>query len=99
VLPRTESEAVVVGVFREVLGLDRVGVEDSFFDLGGHSLLAIRIVSRISDYLGISVPIRWLFEAPTPAKLGEYLDTVKWAAPDPGRVDTRAEGERQWLAI
>ncbi len=97
--PRTESESVVVKVFEEVLGIERVGVHEDFFKLGGHSLLAMRVVSRLRERVRTEVAIRWLFEAPTAAKLGEYLDTVRWVAAQDAGNESHAEEGRECLEI
>ncbi|MFJ9106243.1 amino acid adenylation domain-containing protein [Streptomyces sp. NPDC102405] len=65
VTPRTAAEATVAAVWAQVLGMDRVGAHDNFFDLGGHSLLATQIISRLRQSVGAEIPLRTLFEGPT----------------------------------
>ncbi|GHF53719.1 amino acid adenylation domain-containing protein/non-ribosomal peptide synthase protein (TIGR01720 family) [Amycolatopsis bartoniae] len=73
VAPRTDNERLVTAVWADVLGVERVGVEDNFFDLGGDSLLGIRVISRLRAALGADVPARLLFTAPTPERLAAAL--------------------------
>ncbi|MER7583150.1 amino acid adenylation domain-containing protein [Kitasatospora sp. NPDC097691] len=71
--PRTDQERAVAGAWCEVLGVERVGVHENFFDLGGHSLLATRIALRLRDATGLDVPVRALFDRSTVAALAAAL--------------------------
>ena len=80
-LPRSPQEEVLCALYAEVLGVARVGIDDSFFALGGHSLLATKLISRIRTTLDVEVAIRTLFEAPSVEALAKRLDHGEAARP------------------
>ncbi|MFC0430431.1 non-ribosomal peptide synthase/polyketide synthase [Kutzneria buriramensis] len=69
VAPRTDLEAAVAGIWAELLGVPKVGVDDNYFELGGDSILSIRLVSRLQAECGVTVSPRALFTHPTVAEL------------------------------
>jgi len=71
--PRTPFEEMLAAVWREVLGVERVGVDISFFDLGGHSLLAAQLVARVRQVFQVELPLRHLFDEPTVRQLAARL--------------------------
>jgi acyl-coenzyme A synthetase/AMP-(fatty) acid ligase/acyl carrier protein len=71
--PRTPDEERLAAAFAEVLGMERVGIHDSFFHLGGHSLLATQVLSRLRDLFGIELSLQQLFETPTVAGLAPRI--------------------------
>jgi len=83
VATRTPVEELLAEIWAEVLGLEQVGIYDSFFDLGGHSLLATRLISRLRDAFQVEIPLRSLFEAPTVAGLAESVNTSMRAGQAP----------------
>jgi amino acid adenylation domain-containing protein/FkbH-like protein len=105
--PRSPDEEILVGIWREVLGLERVGIRDDFFDLGGHSLLATQVVSRARRTLDLDLDLRDLLDLRTIERLGERVRALRSAgatAQDPpieriGAVDAplSCAQERLWF--
>ena len=71
--PTDAVEEILAGIYAQVLGLERVGVDDSFFDLGGDSILAMRLVAAINTGLDADLSVRALFDAPTVAQLAPRI--------------------------
>ncbi|SUE02485.1 non-ribosomal peptide synthetase [Prescottella equi] len=90
--PTNPLEYTLSDVFTEVLGIDRIGIDDSFFDLGGNSLIATRVTARLSGLLDADIPVRALFEAPTIHALAQWVARERGA----GTGHTRPElGRRE----
>ncbi|BBZ31541.1 hypothetical protein MCNF_01460 [Mycolicibacterium confluentis] len=71
--PSTPTEEILAGIYANILGLDKVGVDDSFFDLGGDSLSAMRLIAAINTTLDTGLAVRTLFDAPTIAALAPNI--------------------------
>jgi amino acid adenylation domain-containing protein/non-ribosomal peptide synthase protein (TIGR01720 family) len=105
--PRGPVEEAIASIFAEVLRAPRVGARDGFFELGGHSLLAAQAVARLRNALGVELPLRAVFEAPTPAELAARIEGALGAAaeaappitrvPRDGPTATSFGQERLWV--
>jgi thioesterase domain-containing protein/acyl carrier protein len=74
--PASPTEEILAGIYAQVLGLDRVGVDDSFFDLGGDSISAMRLIAAINTSLDTDLAVGALFEAPTVEELSQRLQAT-----------------------
>ena len=90
IAPRTPMEKKLALIWAEILRLDRIGVDDNFFDLGGHSLLATRLASRIKQVFGVEPALRAVFELPTVAGLSGHIEAICWAG---ARSSARADSD------
>ncbi|MER5784149.1 amino acid adenylation domain-containing protein [Streptomyces mobaraensis] len=101
--PRTWVEKVLCEIWSEVLDAPGAGIDDDFFALGGHSLTATKVMSRVRGRLRADLPVRALFERPTPAGLAELVGTAGaaghalTAGPRPERIPLSSAQQRLWF--
>jgi acyl carrier protein len=76
---QTPTEEALGEIWREVLGLKRVGAEERFFELGGHSLLATQVLSRVRQRFDVDLPLRRFFKTPTIAGLARVIEELREA--------------------
>ena len=101
--PSDPTEEILAGIFAQVLGAERVGVDDSFFDLGGDSLSAMRLIAAVNNSMGSGLAVRVLFEAPTVAQLAPRISGDEMpseplvAGPRPDVVPLSFAQNRLWF--
>jgi acyl carrier protein len=91
IAPRTEIERTVTAIWQDVLQLDKIGMNDNFFDLGGHSLRMARVHSRLREKLHKDLSMVELFKYPTVESLVRYLSREENEARCPQSSDDRRE--------
>ena len=77
IAPRTPTEELLATIWAEVLGLEKVGIEENFFEIGGHSLKAMQAISRIGDTFSVELPLKKLFQLPTIAELAKDIEKAR----------------------
>jgi acyl carrier protein len=85
--PATETEKELARIWVDVLGVDRIGIHDNFFDLGGHSLMVIQLMSRVRKSFQVELPLRDVFAAPTIKEIGEMLEVRILAKASDEKID------------
>jgi amino acid adenylation domain-containing protein len=96
VAPRSATETALADIWREVLGIERIGVNDNFFDLGGHSLLATQIINRGRAEFSVELKLADLFICPTVKEFAEHID-LSMLVSDVG--DAEAAGDRDEFTL
>jgi amino acid adenylation domain-containing protein len=86
VAPRNEMQHKLLKIWQEVLTVDRIGIEDNFFDLGGESFTAYRLMLRVSEVLHVELPLAAIFQGPTVAEMAEQVAAAEAGVPSVGAV-------------
>ena len=98
VAPTNETEQAIVAIWQELLGIDRIGIQDDFFELGGHSLLGTQVIARVREQFQVEFPLRLIFEATTPQRFAAVLAKLPRLAAA-RTADEKVEAEREVIEI
>ncbi|MHC0065903.1 amino acid adenylation domain-containing protein [Nostoc sp. UIC 10890] len=99
VAPRTPTEEILAGIWRDVLGVEQVGIYDNFFNLGGHSLLATQVISLTRKTFKVELSLRSLFESPAIATLAKTVETASQQETLPEIVPLRSPNATQPISL
>ncbi|MBE8965660.1 non-ribosomal peptide synthetase [Nostocales cyanobacterium LEGE 12452] len=92
--PQTDLERLLAGILSELLKIDRVGIDDNFFDLGATSISILQVAARIKQELGIELPAVKLFQYSTIGSLANYLDSNQNSQPSSDKLQNRAQRQQ-----
>jgi len=98
IAPRNETERKLADIWQEVLGIEKVGIRDNFFDLGGNSLKAVQLVSKITTEMELSIYVKQIFAKPTVEKMADTLEKYESSGetiPD-GRLRSEKNSEQKF---
>ena len=90
--PSNEVEHTVVRVWQDLLGIEKLGIHDNFFDLGGNSLIGLKVIGRLKKELSINISVVALFEGPTVSALAK---TISENGAQPTYQESRSRGDRR----
>ncbi|WP_414512339.1 non-ribosomal peptide synthetase [Nostoc sp. PCC 9305] len=94
IAPQTDLERLLAGILSELLKIDRVGIDDNFFDLGATSISILQVAARIKQEIGIELPAVKLFQYSTIGSLANYLDSNQNSQPSSDKLQNRAQRQQ-----
>lgn len=95
VAPEGATEPEMARIWQDVLGIDKIGSRDSFYDLGGDSLIAVKVISRMRELLDVELSVNVLFERPTVKELSERVEVIRWSMQEAPQASSSEEDEEE----
>jgi acyl carrier protein len=88
VAPKSNVEQSLAAIWKEILHVEQIGVDDNFFDFGGHSLQVVQVQNRLRETIGVNVPVLKLFQFPTIRTLAKFISEQSAPAANGGAQDS-----------